>query len=306
MKKEPAEALLQRKPSLQTTMEKEGFVSALYRPEKNCYLGKVMVIVGGSDGYYSLTRLIAEQFLKRGLTVLALAYWNREGLPRTCSHIPLETGELAGKWLRKRGYDKIGIWGVSLGSIFALLCASKMPEYYSCAVAVSPNCVCVQGIQKKSEWVKETGLCEGSAFSYHGEDIPFSPLVYKKGKVLADMSLHREVYLRSIYESAVKSKEKPGAIEVENMNGPVLFLAADHDSMWPSKESAEYMVKRLKDHGFAYPVCYEHYETASHFLLPYKLKSSKMFKVERKYPDDCSKSNLDAFKKTLKFIKETW
>lgn len=306
MKQEPAEEFLQLKPDIETTLEKDGFIGALYRPEIDKFVGKALVVVGGSDGYYSLTRLISEQFVKKGMTVLSLAYWNQEGLNRKCSHIPIEIGELAGKWLIKKGYVKIGIWGISLGSEFALLCGSYMPDIYSCVTAVNPICVCAQGIQKKSPWVEKTALCEGSTFSYRGKDIPYALIDYNKTELLKDMIKHKEVRLRSCYDRVFRSKEKSGLIQVENINGPVLFLAADHDSMWPSKESCDYMVERLKEKEFPHPVEYYHYEMASHFLLPYSLKSRKIYRIERQHREECDKSNMDAFKKTLEFLKKQW
>lgn len=41
------------------------------------------------------------------------------------------------------------------------------------------------------------------------------------------------------------------------------------------------------------------YEYPSHFLLPVKSKSVRMFAVERQYPVQCRESNMDAFENTL-------
>lgn len=56
--------------------------------------------------------------------------------------------------------------------------------------------------------------------------------------------------------------------------------------------------------SFSYVFRHYHYEYASHFLIPYQLKSVRMFVIERKYPDQCMESNLDSFEKTLKFLGE--
>ena len=137
-KAEPAEPLLTMKPAVETTLGKEGFLSALYIPKADTYPGKTLILVGGSDGYFSLTRLIAEQFAARGLTILALAYWGKEGLPTALQKIPLEYAEKAALWLQSRGYEKIGIWGISMGAQYALLAASHLPDLLSCCVAVCP------------------------------------------------------------------------------------------------------------------------------------------------------------------------
>ena len=50
-------------------------------------------------------------------------------------------------------------------------------------------------------------------------------------------------------------------------------------------------------------ICYEY---ASHLLVPYKLKSARIFAIERKYPEKCMESNLDSLEKTLAFLKTVW
>ena len=305
-KQEPAEPLLTLTPTAETTLEREGFISALYTPEQDRYPGKALIMVGGSDGMFSLTKLIAEQYTAQGLTVLALAYWNRDGLPRKLSGIPLESGEKAALWLRSRGYEKIGIWGISQGSVFALLCASYLPELFSCVVAVNPMCVCGQGFQKKNDYVSKTCLCEGSIFTFRDRDIPFAPLQFSKKALFGAMLRRREYCLRPIYEDLPQNAPQEAYIPIQRMDAPLFLLAAENDAMWPSMEAAEVMVQRLKDANYNRAVLFEHYPYASHFLLPYQLKSRKLFRVERKYPKQCAESNEDAFRKTLDFLQNHW
>ena len=301
-KGEPAEPLLRKHPAVETDLQKEGFLSALYVPKGDTYPGKVLVLVGGSDGYFSLTRLIAEQFVGRGLTVLALAYWAKEGLPTAMSHIPLEYAEKAALWLKNRGYEKIGICGVSMGSVYAMLAASYLPELYSCAVAISPMCICPQGIQKKNAWHKKMQVLSGSSCSFRGEDIPFAPVSFRKKVVLRDSFRRKEICLHSCYEEAVRDEK--AFIPVENMSGPLLLLAADSDSMWPSRQAGEKLLERMEKAGKQAE--FYHYAYASHLLLPYKLKSTRMFRMERKFPERCWQSDLDSFQKTLTFLRNNW
>lgn len=87
-------------PEADFSLQKDGFVGALYRPERDKYPGKSVIMFGGSDGIYDLTRLVAEQYVKRGMTVLALAYWNEPGLPEGFERVPVEPVEKAALWLR--------------------------------------------------------------------------------------------------------------------------------------------------------------------------------------------------------------
>ena len=270
---EPTERLLTLTPDVETTLEAEGFFSALYRPEQDRYPGKVLIVVSGMDGSYSLTRLIGEQFVSQGMTVLALAYWGRKGLPRQCSRIPLETVERAASWLRRQGYGKIGMWGISLGAVYALLCGCALPELLGCIVAVSPMDHGIQGVQRQDRWSREERQLEGSAFAFRGQDVPYGP-------------------------------ESP--IPVERLNGPLLLLAADRDQVWPARQAAEAMVHRLRERNFLHPLQYEHYAVASHYLLPCQINARLVFPIEREQPEGCARSDRDAFEKTLRSLREQW
>ena len=57
-------------------------------------------------------------------------------------------------------------------------------------------------------------------------------------------------------------------IRVENIQGAVLLLSAEDDTMWPSYEAARRIVRRLEDGGFQYPVIEHAYRRAGHYLFP--------------------------------------
>lgn len=303
-KGEPAEGLLTMEPARKLTLERDGFIGWYYEPEQDFYEGKALVMVGGSDGYFSLTCLIAEQFVKRGLAVLALAYWNRPGLPDAYERIPIEPVEKAALWLKNNGRSRVGLWGISKGAELALLAGSIFTELISCVVAVCPINVCCEGMRKSGGTsAKKMGMLNCSSWSYRGKELPWAGLSFRKGRIVRDMLREKGVCMRSCYENVVKAAPSQAKIKVERINGPVLFLSAEQDGMWPAREAAEAMMKRLDDQRFPYAHAHYHYAYASHFLLPYKLNSVKMFAIERKYPERCMESNLDSFEKTLAFLK---
>ena len=76
--------------------------------------------------------------------------------------------------------------------------------------------------------------------------------------------------------------------------------------MWSSELSAEKIRARLKEKNFAHPCKCVSYKYASHMLIPIRSSSVKMFRVERKHPEQCRESDMDAFEKTLAFWKEVW
>lgn len=286
-----------------TTRMGQGFFGALYAPEEDAYPGKVLILVGGSDGSFSLTRLIGEQFVRRGLTVLSLAYWNQEGMEEAYDSIPLEVVERAAHWLHTKGYHRVGIWGISMGAEYALLCASYLPELITCAVAVNPLHVCGQAMQVRTEKVSKTGLLEGSAFSFRGHDIPWAPLRFDRKQIWRDSWALRGPDLRSCYAGVMTNPPVESLIPVEQISGPILLLSAGGDTMWNSGAAAKLLKKRLLEKRFPHAVEHWHYEYASLFLLPCRLRARRRFPVERRHPRECQASNEDAFEKTLAFLR---
>lgn len=300
---DPAEKLLTLTPENTFSVETDGFSGSFYKPKKNFFPGKVVLLAGGSDGQYALTRLVAEQFAERGIAALALAIWNGPGLPEAIQSIPLEYAQKAAQWLKLKGYPKIGIWGFSIGAQYALLSATRFPDLIHCAIAASPSAVCTQGMNIKMGTAQEPKLLDCSAFSYKGMDLPYAGIKMDKIRILTDSLLSRSYSMRASFDGMLEHAPKESEIPVELINGPVLLLAADHDTVWNSKESADRIAARLKVHHFSFPVTYYHYEYASHYLLPCSVMSRMIFAEERKHPHKCRQSNDEAFEATLEFLQ---
>ena len=77
-------------------------------------------------------------------------------------------------YLKSIGYEKIGIWGISIGSIYALLSACYFPELISLVIAASPCYFVIQAMDSKKNI-----LFDSSSFSYKGEEIPYEPYTVK-------------------------------------------------------------------------------------------------------------------------------
>lgn len=58
--------------------------------------------------------------------------------------------------------------------------------------------------------------------------------------------------LRGAFETMMRDAGamQRAAIPVERMRGPVLFVSATRDEVWPSAEMAQAMMRRLQAHGF--------------------------------------------------------
>lgn len=268
-----------------------------------------MVVFGGSVGSFTLTEMTAEKFYEAGMNVLAVAYRDVEGTPSTLSGIPVELIGNAARWCREHVAEKVGVWGISLGGQLALLTGSLYRDLISCVVAVNPMNFLQQGMTSFKKLEFENCSC----FTYQGPDLPYYPLgdsadAFRR-QVKADAKKHHKwMYFSDFYETAVAQMPEDAdyLIKVEDIRGAVLLLSAGMDSLLPSELICRTVKQRLSKNQFAYPFEHRHYDICSHYLLPIKPMTAKMFRVERKQPEECDRSRAAAWKATLQFLKEQW
>lgn len=106
------------------------------------------------------------------------------------------------------------------------------------------------------------------------------------------------------YKDARPKAPDDSIIKVEHISGPILLLSAKEDSIWPSAQASERIIKRLDAHNFAYPHIHLCYEFGSHLLYPsLQGKAGKLFRMERKHPQECSQAKEDSFIRTLQFLQ---
>ena len=284
------------------SVAKDGFLGELYKPDQDKYPGKVIIAFSGSDGIFALSKKLAGLFAQAGLTTLALAYWNEDGLPASLTHISLEYLGKVAETLKQKGYEKIGLWGISMGAEYALLAASYMPDLFSLVVAGSPIYFSTQGLTEKKL------NAQGSAFSWKGKDLPYTP--YKenmtKGKMIRNLLKHKEYYVRFMYDPIASDPKEDSLIPVRNMKASVLLFSGQLDSMWPSYESGNKIMEQLDKADYPYPHEHYTYELGSHYMVPMSLKSDKLFVAERKYPEESKRYKEDIWNKTMSFIADKW
>lgn len=289
----------------QFTVEKDGFCGFLHQPDRDAYPGKALIVVGGSEGNDNIPLHLGEKFAQNGITALGLCFWNVPGLPGDLTEVPLESVEAAVQYLAKRGYEKIGMYGISKGGELTLLAASLLPQI-TCAVAVSPLHCVMEGITGNSSILKKH-TSGHSSWTWRGREIPFAPghttIMGIKLGVLRRFLTEGQMDMRFLYEKALDEAPEEAVIPVERINGPVLLLSSSQDAMWPSSRACRAVKQRLAAHHFAHPVQWQEYEKASHILVPMETPTLKAFRVERKYPAECRQSREDAFAKTLAFLR---
>ena len=288
--------------SIDFTLEKDGFIGKLFVPDEDCFEGKALIVFSGSDGVFALSQLLAEKFQGAGLATMALAYWNMPGLPGCLENVPLEYLGTVSDKLNEMGYEKVGLWGVSMGAEYALLAASLLPEKFSCVIACSPIDFATQGLKNKTE------IADGSAFSFGGKSLPCTRYnrTMTKGAMIGSFLKNREFSVRFMYDGIASEPDPESIIKVENIRGPILLFAGELDSMWPAVLAGNRIVKRLESCDFPHEKRLYAYEHGSHYMVPMSLKSDKLFRAERKYSEESPRIKADIWEKTLDFIRNAW
>ncbi len=143
------------------------------------------------------------------------------------------------------------VWGGSKGGELALLLASGFKQIKGVIAAV-PGSVVFQGLGGKFV----------SSWSDKGRPVPFVPFApYDYSKIVNNEYV--EVYRLSLAQIEFVNKAE---IKVENISGPILLLAGKADTMWPSHQMCEMIVKRLEKNNFPYWYKLFSYENAGHTL----------------------------------------
>jgi len=280
-------------------IKEDGFHGELFENSKNLYMNKILIICSGSDGDFEMTKKSAKFLSDKGINSLAIGYFNIPDGPKAINKVPLEYVEKAAMYLKSIGYEKIGIWGISIGSIYALLSACYFPELISLVIAASPCYFVIQAMDSKKNI-----LFDSSSFSYKGEEIPYEPYTVKMSmlKNLFQTIIHLEPNFSYLYEPLMNKVPEKHIIPVEKMKAHVILFSGKLDHLWPSTQSGEIIINRLKEKKYLYP--YEHiiFEYGGHLMTFIETKLDKFMKANRKYSKEAEeyrKTHLNKLLETM-------
>lgn len=281
-------------------VRERGLVGVAYYPAAPGRLPAVIVMQGSSGGVPGPATFVGG-LASRGYVVLALAYFNAEGLPPLLHNVPLEYFATAVDWLKANpSVDpaRIGIVGTSRGAELALLLGTTYPETFRVVVANLPSSVVWPGLSDDTD----------------------TPAWTLKGQPLAAMPIHfgpedhaligRERFLKRMTDPAVVAK---AAIPVERIGGAVLLFSGKDDLIWPSDVFASQIVERLKAHDFQHPVEHHSFEKAGHAIGRPAVPTSDVRQVRPHpvskrpnmmggTPEGQARANADSWEKLLAFL----
>ncbi len=281
-------------------VRERGLVGVAYFPAESGPR-PAMIVLPGSQGGVPAPGAFVGGLASRGYVVLALAYFNAEGLPPLLQNIPLEYFATAVDWLKSQPLvdpARIGVLGTSRGGELALLLGATYPSAFRVVVANVPSSVVWPGLSDDSEvpaWTLEGKPLRSVRSNFSAADRSLSS---------------RERFLKRLRDpDAVRGAEIP----VERIRAPLLLLSGKDDQLWPSDLFAERIVERLKQHKFAHPVEHYSYENAGHSITrPYVPTSdvravrinsiSKRPNVPGGTPEGQARANEHSWSKLLAFL----
>lgn len=284
------------------TVKEDGFQAYWFEGTTN--REKVIIWMHGSGMNEKHCLKDSEYLREKGYSVLVLGFYFWKGMSKKMRGIPVDYIEKAVSELKKNGFEKIGIHGISSGAAYALLCASLIPDI-SLVLSICPFDYVVE---EPKIFGKPTGR---SWFSYHGKDYPCSLFTGQREKGFFGSlreyrkqdTEHRNEFLRSFYENAALTEES--RIKVENMKADVLLVAPERDNEWPSPTAVRRMKKALAEADYPFRVRTIIYPHASHLLGTNPPESwKKAFPAEKKWPAECNEARKDCFDQEFQFLKE--
>jgi dienelactone hydrolase len=260
-----------------------------------------IIVVGGSEG--GLNEYPAALLASHGFSVLDLAYFGIEELPKRLERIPLEYVKKAIDWLKNRSEvdaEWIGIHGTSRGSELALLSASFFSDIKA-VVSLNGSAVSLSGIVP---WSDNKTL--PPAWTFKGEALPFaSPS--NPVKVALECKEMWEIRQGNPYGkwyealTADSSIVEAATIPVEKINGPILLISGEEDGANTSFLSRK-AVERLNRLNLSDKCKHLNYPGAGHSIgIPY-LRANTYNQGNKR---DIAYASVDSWKETVEFFSQS-
>jgi len=273
--------------------------TALYPPGAGPH--PAIIFLPGSQGGIPGLGGPAGGLAARGYVVLALAYFNAEGLPPILQNIPLEYFSTAVEWLKAQpavDATRLGVFGVSRGGELALLLGATYPTAFRVVVADVPSNVVWPGLSTDEEV---------PAWTLNGKPVPAVPAHF----TAEDRAMSgRERFMQRLQNPAAVARAE---IPVERIASPLLMFSGKDDQIWPSDLFAARVVERLKAHQFTYPVEHYSYDAAGHmitrpFVPTSDVRQVRLHPVSKRpnmfggTPEGQARANEDSWEKLLAFL----
>lgn len=298
--------------------EIDGFHGSYYPCKDNT--NKAFIEMFGDDSDDYLAKGGVKWFHSLGCSVMTMSPAKKD---YGHHNYPLERIEKAVAFLKREGYKKIGIIGLSTTGMLTLAASSFIPDI-TITVALSPSDFIMEGFyQDNKDGMHERPGDGESTLTWRGQPLPYLPYAYRHPdywkkiqadtKKYGDMVVSRPMFDESEEKHPLQEEEK---IKVENIRGHIIFGGAEDDVLWDTCKYIRRMMARLeeREHSCTYEaVLAEH---GTHFVLPEGMMRilapkwlidffvSYAFKEAKGYKQECRKTREQIDAAITKAIRE--
>lgn len=249
---ELAQATFTRRPlnmGVEATPINEGTIQGLLaRPPSEGIKRPAILVFGGSEGGTGSGEIMAYYFAQLGYVALGVGFFGAPNLPPDLAQVPLEILEKDLDLLASQpdvDPARIAVMGGSRGGELALLLGATFPEHVKVVVAQVPSGFVWGSLDSKS-----------AAWTLGGEPLPWVPV----SAAVPDVEIiDGEPYytlapaFAGDVAAATPAELDAATIRVEETRGPILFLGAEDDALWPSCELSLVSWERLGAAGRGAP-----------------------------------------------------
>ena len=295
----------------------DGFYGAYY-PTKEPVRRAFILMFG--DRIDDLMAKMAVKWLhKQGCNVMAMAPETKD---YAFHRYKIEYIEEAVRTLKELGNVQIGFLGASTTAMTGLAAASLIPDI-TLTIALSPSDFVMEGFYRDGlDGMKERPGDHESSLSYRGKDLPYLPYAYRhpeygqqlmdEAKRRGDMAAARDLFDRS---EALCPVTEDMYIKIERIQGKVVLVGAEDDSLWDTCRYIRRMTARLRSLPHSCKAAALIYPYCSHFVFPQSMLEGVLpvgsglllrfaFRTLREHPKECRDARMDIDRKLRRIIRK--
>lgn len=272
-----------------------------------------VIILGGSEG--RIHKKYADFLAEKGISTLALGYFDSPKISKNLEHINLEYFVLAANWLKKNTKtDKVALIGYSHGAQLALILASYFPDLFYKIICFSPISYVLGGFP----YVNKSAWQLGGKFLTHflkgvvsqnldltvGDDLKES---VKKNKIVFRNNTKSDPFIvKDLFDKMVlENRDDQAEIPCVKIKAAVLLFSGKEDCIWNSSLYASQIKQKATN---AKELIHIDYEGVGHGIFesyngPVYCRLGEFWCHLGGDPLKNNNAEKDAWQKTIAFIK---
>lgn len=292
------------------SIREQGIVGTLFY-QKNILQAPGVIVVSGSGG--RIPEDISQLLASHGYTVLALAYFREQGLPKRLKNIPLEYFEHAMQWFKEQPQvdkDHIALCGRSRGGELVLLLAATFPDQMQAAIAYVPS-----GIMWNHAWAYNNVMLPSILLPSDEEETEARKqgLIPSHAGTFDDPEEATPIY-EYLLKKATPKELAAATIPVEKITCPILLISGEDDKMWPSTLLSTMVMDRLDEKKSTIERKHLHFPATGHGVqnpygpsasIPYAHPMAKTWMTIGGTAQGNARAHKQAWQEVLDFLQKT-